>query len=129
MSYLNEECQELYRKTADLLGALVAKLHCDQMLDNESDPEREYKAATHFFLTKAVKSYPAIRLLCAAGFFRDAAVLSRTIFEIFLQISYMADNPVERAQLFLKHVLVARYVLYLLGARTWTRTRDLLHVS
>jgi hypothetical protein len=55
MSYLNKQSQELYRKADDLLGTLLAKLDCDQMLDNKSDPEREYKAATLFFLTKAVK--------------------------------------------------------------------------
>jgi Family of unknown function (DUF5677) len=113
MSYLKKEFQEQYRKADDLLCALLAKLDCDQMLDNKSDPDREYKAATLFFLTKAVKSYRAIQLLCSAGFFQDAAVLSRTIFEIFLQISYMASDPVERAPLFLKHVLVERYFLYL----------------
>lgn len=113
MNYLNKQSQELYRKADDLLCTLLAKLDCDQMLDNKSDPERGYKAATLFFLTKAVKSYRAIQLLCSAGFFQDAAVLSRTLFEIFLQVSYMAGNPVERAALFVKHVLVEKYFLYL----------------
>jgi hypothetical protein len=60
-----------------------------------------------------IKSYRAILLLCSAGFYQDAAVLSRTVFEIFLQVSYMAGNPIERAPLFLKHVLVEKYFLYL----------------
>ncbi len=111
--YLNNEFQELFRKADDLLGALLAKLDCDKMLENKSDPEREYKAATIFFLTKAVKSYRAVHLLCSAGFFQDAAVLSRTIFEIFFHIAYMAGNPKERAPLFIKHDLVGRYFLYL----------------
>jgi hypothetical protein len=102
-----------YRKADALLRALLAKLDCDQMLGNEPDPERAYKAATLFFLAKAFKSYQAVHLLCSAGFFQDGAVLSRTIFEIFLQVSYMAGNPVERAPLFIKHDLVGRYFLYL----------------
>lgn len=111
--YLNKDFQELFRKADELVSALLAKLDCDKMLDNKSDPEQEYKAATLFFLTKAVKSYRAVHLLCSAGFFQDAAVLSRSIFEIFLQIAYMAGNPVERAPLFIKHDLVGRYFLYL----------------
>jgi uncharacterized protein DUF5677 len=111
--YLNNDFQELFRKADDLLGALLATLDCDKMLDNTSDPERNYKAATIFFLTKGVKSYRAVHLLCSTGFFQDAAVLSRTIFEIFLQIAYMAGNPKERAPLFIKHDLVGRYFLYL----------------
>jgi hypothetical protein len=111
--YLNNEFQELFRKANDLLGALLAQLDCDKMLDNKSDPERQYKAATIFFLIKAIKSYRAVHLLCSAGFFQDAAVLSRTIFEIFLQIAYMSGNPEDRAPLFIKHDLVGRYFLYL----------------
>jgi hypothetical protein len=64
------------------------------MLDNESDSERAYKAATLFFLAKAFKSYQAVHLLCSAGFFQDGAVLSRTMFEIFLQVSYCPESEV-----------------------------------
>ena len=55
MSYLNNEFHELYRKAARLLCALLAKLDYDEMLANESDPERAYKAATLFFLSKPFK--------------------------------------------------------------------------
>lgn len=113
MIYVNDDFCEIYGKAEGLIGGLLAKLDCDQMLSNESDPERMYKGATLFFLTKAFKSYKAVHLLCSAGFFQDAAVLSRTIFEIYLQMSYMAGNPVERAPLFIKHDLVGRYFLYL----------------
>jgi hypothetical protein len=43
MSYLNNEFHELYRKAARLLCALLAKLDYDEMLANESDPERAYE--------------------------------------------------------------------------------------
>ena len=109
--YLNNEFQELFHKADALLGALFAKLDCDKMLDNKSDTEREYKDATLFFLAKAIKSYRAVHLLCSSGFFQDAAVLSRTIFEIYLQVAYMAGNHLERAPLFIKHDLVERVVL------------------
>jgi hypothetical protein len=40
MSYLNNEFHEQYLKADGLLSALLAKLDYDQMLANESDPER-----------------------------------------------------------------------------------------
>src|ERR1700680_1118840 len=113
MSFLNNEFEELYRKAEALLRALLVKLDYDRMLDDKPDREYPYKAATLFFLTKAFKSYQAVHLLCSAGFFQDGAVLSRTMFEIFLQVAYMAGNPMERAPMFIKHDLVERYFLYL----------------
>jgi Family of unknown function (DUF5677) len=113
MSFLNNEFEEMYSKTDAVLRALLAKSDYDRMLNNEPDPEYAYKAATLFFLTKAFKSYQAVQLLCSAGFFQDGAVLSRTLFEIFLQVAYMAGSPMERAPMFIKHDLVERYFLYL----------------
>jgi hypothetical protein len=74
--------------------------------------EQVYKGAMLFFLAKAFKSYQAIFELCRIGFFQDAVVLSRSIFEIFLQACWMLGDPEARATAFAKHDPVERYNRY-----------------
>ncbi len=67
----------------------------------------------HFFFCKAYKTYQAIALLSDAGFVEDAEVLSRTLFELFLQAEWMSTKPKEMARSFVEHAAVRNYNLYL----------------
>jgi hypothetical protein len=64
----------------------------NKIAENQRDNDWPYKCAFLFFAAKSFKSYQAIYTLCSTGFFQDGAMLHRTVFEIFLQALYMAED-------------------------------------
>ncbi|HEX4201434.1 MAG TPA: DUF5677 domain-containing protein [Chthoniobacterales bacterium] len=68
---------------------------------SESDCETAaYQGVVHFFFCKAYKTHQAFALMCEGGFCEDAEILSRTIFEVWMQVQYMSTDPKKaRAQI------------------------------
>jgi hypothetical protein len=81
--------------------------------DSADKETSAYHAFVHFFFCKAYKTYQAFALLCAAGFVEDAEVLSRTIFELFLQAKFMSIDPKRLARTFAEHEPIRNYNMYL----------------
>lgn len=104
----NEALEKDFQQTRSLVRLCFSEM--TSLFD--SDVAYSYKGHMLFFLAKAFKTYEAIHLLSAAGYFQDAAVLTRTVFEITLQSSWMALDPIKRGDLFAKHDPVDRYYLY-----------------
>jgi hypothetical protein len=102
----------LYQQTKALAEKIVAAIQPHLWPLDVSDPEYAYKTSMAFFLGKALKTYQAIHLLTEAGYGQDAAILARTLFELTLQVQYIAADS-KRAELFVKHDPVERYYSYL----------------
>jgi hypothetical protein len=66
-----------------------------------------------FFFCKSYKTYQAIAALWRAGFYEDASLLTRTLFEIWMQAAYISERPRERARQFQEHDPVRMYWAYL----------------
>jgi hypothetical protein len=113
MNNLPEKNQEMFHRVVQLIGPTLAKMTPQTIPDDQFNVEWPYKASFLFFTAKAFKSYQAIYTLCSNGFFQDAAILHRTIFEIFLQALYMAEDHIRRAELFKNHDIAERYFRYL----------------
>ncbi len=113
MNYLEAKDRKMFSRAAKLVRVTLTKMKSKKIIGSEWDTEWPYRSATLFFAAKSFKSYQAIRVLCARGFFQDAAVLTRTIFEIYLQAKYMAGDPLQRAEMFKNHDIADRYFKYL----------------
>ncbi len=113
MNYLGDKNEEMFSRAANLVRLALTKTTPEKIAENQWDNEWPYKGAFLFFAAKSFKSYQAIYTLCSSGFFQDAAVLHRTVFEIFLQALYMAEDPRPRAKLFMKHDVAGRFFRYL----------------
>jgi hypothetical protein len=74
--------------------------------------ESTYKYAVFFFFCKAYKAYQSIRLLCRKGFWEDAQILCRTIFELCLQSRYLMKNPIKHGELWYNYDMIRRYKYY-----------------
>ena len=72
-----------------------------------------FEAAMLFFFCKSYKTYQAIATLWCAGFYEDAWLLTRTLFEIWMQVAYLRRDPSERARQFQEHDPVRMYRAYL----------------
>jgi hypothetical protein len=66
-----------------------------------------------FFFCKSYKTYQAIAALWRAGFYEDASLLTRTLFEIWMQAAYIGERPREGALQFQEHDPVHMYRAYL----------------
>jgi hypothetical protein len=109
---LQTRSRERFEVLKDLVSKCLSKVESKLAALEGSDLEYAHKSVAAFFLAKAFKTYQAAYLLSDHGYHQDAAVLARTIFEILLQISYIATDA-KRAELFLKHDPVDRYYLFL----------------
>jgi len=93
-----------------LAESLVKAMSC---FPSEPDSETAaYQGVVHFFFCKAYKSYQAFALLCECGFVEDAEILSRTIFEVWMQAQYMSTDPRELVRKFAEYDRVRRYLQY-----------------
>ena len=66
---------------------------------------------SYFFFAKALKSLGATRLLWASGFFQDALVISRCIFEACVLDLYIRRDRARLTDKYLAHDATARYSL------------------
>jgi len=72
-----------------------------------------FEAAMLFFFCKSYKTYQAIAVLWRAGFYEDAWLLTRTLFEIWMQAAYLGEKPGKRARQFQEHDPIRMYRAYL----------------
>jgi len=72
-----------------------------------------FEAIMLFFFCKSYKTYQAIAALWREDFYEDAWILTRTLFEIWMQAAYVVERPRERARQFQKHDPVRMYRAYL----------------
>ncbi len=104
--------KDFFNVAARLIDGLLAEIKPKLSTLAASSPEYGRKTSTAFFLAKAFKTYQAINLLVEHQYHQDAAILARTIYEIYLQTLYVS-GAAERGELFLKHDPVDRYYLYM----------------
>ena len=74
--------------------------------ENESSLE---KGTFLFFYFKVRKTYKAIVLLWNQGYPEDAFILTRTLFEISLQVRYISEDPQSRSERFIRFDPVRRW--------------------
>lgn len=85
------------RRICDLVAELVARVKRDlekRPLDNLP------KKITLYWFAKAAKTYEATLRLWTIGYWQDAAILGRTIWDIFFQVAYLATDPERLASKF-----------------------------
>ena len=97
------------------LGVHLAEKFLAQKPWANLDPEADvtFEAIMLFFFCKSYKTYQAIAVLWRAGFYEDAPLLTRTLFEIWMQAAYIGKSPKERAREFQEHDPVRMYRAYL----------------
>jgi hypothetical protein len=97
------------------LGAHLAENFLAQKPWANLSPEADvtFEAIMLFFFCKSYKTYQAIAVLWHAGFYEDAWLLTRTLFEIWMQAAYLRKEPRERARQFQKHDPIRMYRAYL----------------
>jgi len=66
---------------------------------------------SYFFFTKSLTSLGAMKLLWANGFFQDALILGRSIFETCVLDAYIRIDPTERVPRYLAYESAARHAL------------------
>jgi Family of unknown function (DUF5677) len=111
MSATNDK-PDLFERSATLATRVLSKIQPQLALLKAADPEFGYKSAVAFFLSKAFKTCQAIHLLTGSGYHQDAAILARTVFELCLQVNYIAADS-KLAELFIKHDPIERYYWYM----------------
>jgi hypothetical protein len=82
-----------------------------QRISRKIKPTRPDLHLSYFFFSKALKSLGAIRLLWASGFFQDALVISRCIFETCVLDSYIRRDRERLTDRYLAYDAVARHKL------------------
>jgi hypothetical protein len=97
------------------LGACLAERFLAQKPGANLTPGADvtFEAAMLFFFCKSYKTYQAIAVLWRAGFYEDAWLLTRTLFEIWMQAAYLRKEPRERARQLQKHDPIRMYRAYL----------------
>jgi hypothetical protein len=78
------------RRICDLASAMVARVKTD-LEGRRADTLA--KNATLYWFAKGAKTYEAILNLWELGYWQDAAMLGRTVLDIFFQIAYLATDP------------------------------------
>jgi hypothetical protein len=101
-----EYAEQIFSRTMELAERFIRAMSTYPA--GADDETWAYQATVHFFFCKAYKTYQALALLCRAGFVEDGEVLSRTIFELYLQTRYMSTDPKRMARLFAEHAPVRR---------------------
>ena len=97
--------EQVFRIATELAEKVVVQT---ESLRVATEEDLMYRRAILFFFAKAYKTYLAIQVLWGRGFAEDCFMLSRTIFEIALQVRYMMEDPGTRAQLFARSDPVMR---------------------
>lgn len=81
--------ENLYKLIDELRG--ISK----RCLVNQSLPEKEKEELLLFAIGKSDKTLMAISLLCKQGFGQDAAMLSRSLFELALTVNYIMSDETD----------------------------------
>lgn len=105
-----EKTEARFKLGADLAERFLAQKPGTN-LSFEDDVTLE--AILLFFFCKSYKTYQAIAALWRAGFYEDTSLLTRTLFEIWMQAAYIRERPRERARQFQEHDPVRMYRAYL----------------
>jgi hypothetical protein len=93
------------------LGTNLAEKFLAQQPELKLKPEVDvtYDVVMLFFFSKSYKTYQAIAFLWRSGFYEDAWLLTRTLFEIWMQAAYLREKPMERTRQFREHGPVSMY--------------------
>ena len=106
---MNDSGEKLFK-----LGTNLAERLREAIVSIEAETEDQYTyRATQFYLfCKSYKSYQAVYRLWKNGFPQDAAILTRTIFEAFLQAKYINEDGERLSRRFIEFDIVKRMNLY-----------------
>jgi hypothetical protein len=74
-----------------------------------TEDEAIWQHVSHFMLIKSAYSYRALLTLLREGLEHEALVLLRSLVEALINLRYMAQDPLQRARLFLEYDFVARH--------------------
>ena len=105
-----EKTEARFRLGVDLAERFLAQ---KPAADLSLGADATFEAIMLFFFCKSYKTYQAIATLWCAGFYEDAWLITRTLFEIWMQAAYMREKPRDRAQQFQKHAPIRMYRAYL----------------
>ncbi len=85
----------------------------DKLLKEQSPPQKEKEALLLFAIGKTEKTSKAISFLCQRGFGQDAAMLSRSLFELALTVDYiMSDKSGYLVKRFFAYDWIQRKEMY-----------------
>ncbi len=118
----NQFRNKIFTQNKELFD-LAKKVKADSFLFLENFEARNvklddlapYQRIFLFFLTKAIKTYSAICILCQEGYGQDACVLLRSLLESLISVKYMLldlDSADEKALRFVEYkwVILKRYL-------------------
>jgi hypothetical protein len=100
-----QQALDLGWRLAELAERQVADVGCLA----GTEEEVIWQHVSHFILIKSAYSYRALLTLLHEGFQHEALVLLRTLVEALINLRYMAQDPLQRARLFLEYDFVARH--------------------
>ena len=98
------QADKLFEIGRGLAESLLKKLQGVRMYRN-----LEQQRAMLFFFAKAYKTYQAAELLWTRGYIEDAYLLTRSIYEIRLQVLFMSRDPTKRSKEFMDHLLKSAF--------------------
>lgn len=79
-----------------------------------------YKGLVLYFFAKGWKTYQSIYLLCSKRFAEDAGILTRSLFEMTVNLLYISQRPSDRSKLFCEYGYVQKIRLH----ETLTKSAD-----
>lgn len=94
-----------------------------QRFSRKIKPTKPDLHLSYFFFSKALKSLGATRLLWASGFFQDALMISRSIFEACVLDSYIRRDRARLTDRYLAYDVVARHNLSVGMVRSMQKRR------
>jgi Family of unknown function (DUF5677) len=112
---------EYFNSTLDVGRRLQRDI---QRIARKIKPTKPDYHLSYFFFSKALKSLGATRLLWASGFFQDALVISRCIFEAGVLDVYIRRDRVRLTDKYLAYDTAARHNLSVGMARSLKNRRD-----
>ena len=80
-------------------------------LDGKNEEERLYKGIALYFFAKGRKTYQSIKLLCLDKLAEDASVLTRSLFEMVVDLVYVGQEPSRRV-LYCEYEIIQKVKLH-----------------
>jgi hypothetical protein len=100
---------DFYEEFAHLIGE-IGKRRLD--LGGKDEAERYHKGIALYFLVKAQKTFESIKLLCLNGFADDASILTRSLFEMVIDLLYVDQERGARARLYCEYEIIQKIKLH-----------------
>ena len=91
----------MLQKVLDLTDKVLSVR--DTLTLNDSDPADEWHRVVLLHLDRSFVALEAVRLVSANGLLEPALVLTRHLFELAVNVRYLAKEPKVRVPLYLKH--------------------------